>query len=115
MHHRGTVVALLVSLCRCRCAVVADAFRGLGVVADVAQSAVAHRYHDDPKRHKRRAVGEQPRQKAAGAGGSTASSLPSLIHKPAPYVTFVISDSESRDYIRNGGAPSVSKDRTSYQ
>lgn len=86
-----------------------NAFTGLGGVADVAQTVVAHRHRDDPQRHKRRATGGQPRQKAAAVGGS-ASSRPSLNPPPPPasYTTIFISDSDSLDKLRNDGAPSDS-------
>ena len=92
-----------------------DAFRELGGVADVAQTVVAGRYRDDPKRHKRPAnVGLQRTNKvavaacaAAIAGGS--ASAPAAAAKQG-YAVIHISDSEELEVfdeeIRDGGGSS---------
>ena len=87
----------------------------MGGVADVAQTVVAGRYRDDPKRHKRPAnVGLQRTNKvavaacaAAIAGGS--ASAPTAAAKQG-YAVIHISDSEELEVfdeeIRDGGGSS---------
>jgi len=73
------------------------AFQELSDVQDIADTTVAHRYRDDPKRQQR----PQPkRAKPAATGGGPAShtSRYSVIH---------ISDSEELEELLNGGASST--------
>ena len=88
------------------------AFRGLGGVADVAQTVVAGRYRDDPKRHKRQAnAGLRRTNKvaaaAAVAGGS--ATTPAAAGKKG-YAVIHISDSDEleifEEELRDGGGSS---------
>ena len=77
------------------------AFQELEDVQDRAQSTVANRYPDDPKRRQRpktpplKRTGAAPKRPAAAGGGNSAS-----------YAIVEISDSEDADELRKGGAPS---------
>ena len=86
------------------------AFQELGDVEDVAQSTVANRYRDDPKRGQRpktpplRRTATPPLKRQAAAGGGSSASGPGT---GSMYVTIDISsDSEAAEALRNGGAPS---------
>ena len=88
------------------------AFRRLGGVPDVAQTAVAHRYSSDPRRHKRPAgEGLRRTNKVAAAaviaGGS--ATTPAAAGKQG-YAVIHISDSEELEVFeeenRGGGGSS---------
>ena len=88
------------------------AFRRLGGVPDVAQTAVAHRYSSDPRRHKRPAgEGLRRTNKVAAAaviaGGS--ANTPAAAGKQG-YAVIHISDSEElevfEEELRDGGGSS---------
>jgi hypothetical protein len=103
------------------------AFQELEDVQDRAQSTVANRYPDDPKRRQRpktpplKRTGAAPKRPAAGGGnsarpaatggGNSASHAIIQISDTgagaAPAYAFIqISDSEDEDKLRKGGAPS---------
>ena len=90
------------------------AFRELEDVPDRAQSTVANRYPDDPKRRQRpktpplKRTGAAPKRPAAAGGGNSAShAISDTGAGAAPAYAFIqISDSEDEDELRNGGAPS---------
>ena len=94
------------------------AFRELDDVEDVADSTVAHRYRDDPKRaqrpktpsSKRAATPQSKRQaadggSAAAAGGFAGTSTSAPAHASI-YTVINISDSDDLQTLLNGGAPS---------
>ena len=96
------------------------AFRELDDVEDVADTTVAHRYRDDPKRaqrpktpsSKRAATPQSKRQaadggSAAAAGGSAGTSTSAPAHASI-YTVINISDSDDLQTLLNGGAPSDS-------
>jgi hypothetical protein len=80
------------------------ALQELSDVQDAAQSTVANRYRDDPKRGQRAkkipcaATLPLKRQAAAAGGGCSATST--------TYSVIDISDSEELEVLRNDGAPS---------
>ena len=96
------------------------AFRELEDVPDRAQSTVANRYPDDPKRRQRpktpplKRTGAAPKRPAAAGGGHSASHAIIQISdtgagaapKRPAYTIIQISDSEDENEIRNGGASS---------
>jgi hypothetical protein len=90
------------------------AFRELGDVQEIADTTVAHRYRDDPKRRaptptkrtrtKARvesAPVEAAQAQGGGGGGEKVSATPASRH-----VTIQISDSEELEELLYGGAPS---------
>jgi hypothetical protein len=89
------------------------AFRRLGGVPDVAQTAVAHRYPSDPRRHKRPAgEGLQRTNKVAAAAviaGDSSATTPAAAGKKG-YAVIHISDSDEleafEEEIRDGGGSS---------
>jgi len=82
------------------------AFQELEDVQDKAQSTVAHRYREDPKRRQRpktpppKRTSTAPKRPAAGGGAASHT-----FHTDT-YVVIEISDSEELDELRNGGASS---------
>ena len=82
------------------------AFQELEDVQDKAQSTVAHRYREDPKRRQRpktpppKRTSTPPKRPAAGGGAASHT-----CHTDT-YVVIEISDSEELDELRNGGASS---------
>jgi hypothetical protein len=95
------------------------AFRELGDVEDIADTTVAHRYRDDPKRRaptptKRKrtiARGESAPVAAAQGGGGGGEKVSDISATPASrHVIIPISDSEELQELLNDGAPSDSSD-----
>ena len=97
-----------------------QAFQELGDVEDVADTTVAHRHRDDPKRGQRpktppskRTATPQPKRQAAdggsaaAAGGSAGTSTSAPAHASI-YTVINISDSDDLQTLLNGGAPSDS-------
>ena len=80
------------------------AFQELSDVQDIADTTVAHRYRDDPKRQQRpppkrvKRTATPPQRPAAGGGPASHTSRYSVIH---------ISDSEELEELLNGGASST--------
>jgi hypothetical protein len=96
------------------------AFQELEDVPDRAQSTVANRYTDDPKRRQRpktpppKRTGAAPKRPAAAGGGNSASHAIIQISdtgadaapKRPTYTIVEISDSEDEMELRKGGASS---------